>query len=74
MYLPNIRSEYIGISIQDGVATVNFRSGASAYLDQAPPGISAKYTNSIKKTLLQFSTITSVQFAIDGQVITNWDA
>lgn len=73
-YLPKIRLEYIGVSIQNGVATINFRSGASVYLNQAPAGISAEYTNSMRKTLLQFATITRVQFAIDGSIITDWDA
>ncbi|MDO8590994.1 MAG: GerMN domain-containing protein [bacterium] len=74
VYLPTLTSEYTGVSLVNGAATVNFKQGAHAYLDQAPAGISAEYTNSIRQTLLQFNTIKKVYFSIDGQVITEWDA
>ena len=72
-YLNALQSAYVGVSIKDGVATVNFNSDARKYL-QAAPGVSSEYTNSITKTLLQFNTITKVQFSITGTVITDWDA
>ena len=73
VYLPKLKSEYIDVSVASGIAIVNFKQGANAYL-QAPPGIQAEYTNSIRKTLLQFGAIQEVEYAIDGQVITGWDA
>ena len=73
-YLPTLEAEYIGVSLDNGVATVNFKQGARAYLDQTSAGISAEYANSIRQTLLQFSKVQTVQFAVDDQVITGWDA
>lgn len=74
VYLPEIASEYNSVTISNRIATVDFNVGARKYLDQATAGISSKYTNSIRKTLLQFDTIDKVQFSIDGKVITDWDA
>lgn len=73
-YLPALTSHYLGVSITSGVATVSFKAGAHAYLDQAVAGVSAEYVNSIQKTLMQFPTVTKVQFEIDGTLVTNWDA
>lgn len=73
-FLPKLKSEYLGISIEGGVATVMFKGGASKYISEATPGVSSKYTNSINKTLLQFNSIKKVQYSIDGKVITDWDA
>ena len=73
-YLPKLAPEYIIVSLITDSAVVNFKQGAHAYLDQAPAGVSAEYTNSIRQTLLQFDTIKKVHFSIDGQIITDWDA
>lgn len=74
LYLPKISNYYRGIDIKNEVATVNFTPEAREYLGLAVSGISAEYTNSIKKTLLQFDTIKKVQYSIDGKIITDWDA
>lgn len=73
VYLPNLKSEYLDVKIVNGVATVNFRPGAKVYLNASSPGISAEYTNSIRKTLSGLG-IEQVQFAIEGEIIKDWDA
>lgn len=73
-YLSAFKSEYINVTITQGVATASFKAGAHAYLDQAAAGVSDEYVKSIQKTLMQFPTVTKVQFMIDGKVVTDWDA
>lgn len=63
----------IGITIKKGVATVNFRPEAECYLQSAISQMN-RVMDPIEKTLLQFKTIKKVQYALNGKVITEWDA
>jgi spore germination protein GerM len=63
----------IGVSIKKGVATVNFRHQAECYL-QTTAFMQARTMNPIDATLKQFKTIKEVQYALNGKVITEWDA
>ena len=65
---------YIGVSIKKGVAIVNFRSGAEKYL-YVSGGLceQARTLTPIAETLKQFSTIKSVEYAIEGKIIEDWD-
>lgn len=66
---------YRGVSIKDGVAVVNFRSGAEKYLHVLGPACGQeKVLTPIVKTLKRLSTIKSVDFAINGKIIEDWDA
>ena len=66
---------YLGVSIKDGTAVVNFRRGAEKYLFVSGPVCQQeRVLTPIVKTLKQFSTIRSVDFAINGKIIEEWDA
>jgi hypothetical protein len=66
---------YRGVSIKDGVAVVNFRPGAEKYLHVSGPACGQEQVlTPIVKTLKRFSTINSVDFAINGKIIEEWDA
>lgn len=66
---------YLGVSIKDGTAVVNFRRGAEKYLYVFGPVCQQeRVLTPIVKTLKQFSTIRSVDFAINGKIIEEWDA
>ncbi len=65
--------DYIGVIVKDGVARVNFRKEALEYLN-GPACMQESVKTPIEKTLKQFSTIKSVEYAIDGKVFTEWDA
>jgi spore germination protein GerM len=64
---------FIGVSIKKGVATVNFRPEAGCYLQTAYT-MANMVMNPIDATLKQFESIKKVQYALDGKVITEWDA
>lgn len=64
---------YSGVSIQNGVATVEFTGGAMAYLNGAAC-MQATVKGPIQDTLLQFSTIQAVRYSVDGRIVTEWDA
>ncbi len=64
---------YLGARIKDGVATVYFRSGVEQYL-YAPPGIQAGYLQPIVSSLQNIPGLIKIQWAIDGKVITDFDA
>ena len=64
----------IGVSVsKKGVATVNFKPEAECYL-QSAISMMNRVMNPIEKTLMQFKTIKKVQYALNGKVITEWDA
>lgn len=66
---------YRGVSIQEGVAVVNFRSGAQQHLYvSGPVCMTEKALAPLQKTLLQFRTVKSVNYAINGKIIKDWDA
>ena len=72
---PPLARFYRGVSIRKGVATVNFRPGAQKLLRTSGPACTTeKALAPLDQTLRQFKTITSVQYAINGHIITNWDA
>jgi len=66
---------YRGVSIRRGVAIVNFRPGAEEHLRvNGPLCMQDQVLAQIINTLKQFSTIKSVEYAINGKVIREWDA
>src|SRR3989344_4959402 len=64
---------YLGARIENGVATVYFRSGVEQYL-YAPPGMQSAYMRPIIRSLQNISGLTKIQWAIDGRVVTDFDA
>jgi spore germination protein GerM len=63
----------IGVTIRKGVAIVNFKPEAECYLQTAITA--GEYvTKPIEATLKQFKSIKKVEYAINGKVITDWDA
>ena len=66
---------FIGITIKNHQAIVNFRRGAEKYLYVSGPiCMSESVLAPIEKTLLQFKSIKSVDYAINGKIIEDWDA
>lgn len=66
---------YIGVSVKNRKAVVNFRRGAEKYLYVSGPiCMSQTVSAPIEKTLLQFGNIKSVDYAIDGKIVEDWDA
>jgi spore germination protein GerM len=68
-----LADSYIGVTIKDGTAIVNFHQPAMRYLS-SPACMQASIKTSIEKTLKQFSTIKKIEYAIDGKIQTEWDA
>lgn len=64
---------FIGVTVKRGKATVNFRPEAECYL-QTTITMMSFVMDPIDATLKQFSTIKEVQYALNGKVITEWDA
>jgi spore germination protein GerM len=64
---------FLGVSIKRGTAIVNFRPEAECYL-QSTVTMMSFVMEPIDATLKQFSSIKEVQYALDGKVITEWDA
>ncbi len=64
---------FIGVTIKRGTATVNFRPEAECYL-QSTITMMGFVMDPIDATLKQFPSIKEVQYALDGKVITEWDA
>jgi spore germination protein GerM len=64
---------YLGVSIKKGVATINFRPEAECYL-QSAIFMMNRVMNPIDATLKQFKSIKEVQYALNGEIITEWDA
>jgi spore germination protein GerM len=66
---------YLGVSIKKGVAIVNFKLGAEKYLHVSGAFCEQEQVlTPIIKTLKQFATIKSVDYAINGKIIKDWDA
>lgn len=66
---------YRGVSIKNGVAVVNFRRGAEKHLHVLGPACEQeRVLTPIAKTLKRFGTITTVDYAINGKIIEEWDA
>jgi hypothetical protein len=66
---------FIGITIKNRKAIINFRPGAEKYLYVSGPiCISQTVLAPIEKTLLQFRNIKSFDYAINGKIIEDWDA
>ena len=66
MALPNV-------TIEEGIATVDFMPQALETLNTAA-GIQMQVKAAIEASLLQFSTVDWVQYSINGEVYTEWDA
>jgi len=66
-------SYYKSISVQDGIATIDFTTDALQYLNNAAC-IQASVKSPIQKTLQQFPSITEIHYSIDGEEFTEWDA
>ncbi len=65
---------YRGVSIRKGVAIVNFRPGAEEHLQvNGPLCMQDTVLSPIVNTLKQFATIKSVEYAINGKIIKEWD-
>lgn len=64
---------FLGVSIKRGVATVNFRPEAECYL-QSTVTMMSYVMNPIDTTLKQFKSIKEIRYALNGKVITEWDA
>lgn len=64
---------YIGVTIKRGVAILNFRKGALCYFDTAISQ-ATRTMSPIEATMTQFKSIKSVEYAINGKIITEWDA
>lgn len=66
---------YRGVSIKNETAVVNFRPGAEKYLYVLGPACQQeKVLTPIVETLKRFGTIKSVDYAINGKIIEDWDA
>lgn len=65
---------YRGVSIKKGVATVNFRPGAEEHLRvNGPLCMQDQVLAQIINTLKQFGSVKSVEYAINGKIIKEWD-
>jgi spore germination protein GerM len=64
---------YLGVTIEDGVAVVNFSETALGYLN-SPACMQASVKAPISDTLRQFPSVSSVEYAINGEIFTEWDA
>ncbi len=59
-----LAASYIGVTLKDGVATVNFKESGLRYLN-SPACMQASIKSSIENTLKQFAPIKTVEYAID---------
>ncbi|MDO8510057.1 MAG: GerMN domain-containing protein [bacterium] len=64
---------YRGVSIENGTAIVDFSETALGYLN-SPACMQQAVKGPIIDTLKQFTTIDEVEFSIDGEIYTEWDA
>lgn len=69
----NLAPQYLGVTIQNGTAIVNFKKEALTILNSAAAR-QFMVKSPIRMTLLQFPTITDVSYAIDGKIFDEWDA
>ena len=65
---------YKGISIKKETAIVNFQAEAEDKFLSLTACEQEYFLTPIAKTLLQFKTIKSVEYAIEGKIIEEWDA
>ncbi|HVW67255.1 MAG TPA: GerMN domain-containing protein [Candidatus Peribacteraceae bacterium] len=64
---------YIGVTVQNGTAVVNFHKDALKILNSAAAR-QMMVKSPIAETLKQFPTVTSIDYAIDGVIFNEWDA
>jgi spore germination protein GerM len=62
-----------GVVVDFGVATVDFKKEALAYLNGAAC-LQESVKQPIENTLNQFPGIEEIRYSIDGEVFTEWDA
>jgi hypothetical protein len=64
---------FTGVTIQNGTATLAFDGGALEYLNNAACAqIAVK--SPMERTLLEFPDVERIEYEIDGQIFTEWDA
>lgn len=71
--LTAVGDSFLGVTVQDNVAIVNFKPEAYVYLNGAA-AMQGMVKAPIEKTLKAFLMITDVQYAQDGVLFTEWDA
>ena len=64
---------YLGARIENGVATVYFRSGVEAYFNLAP-GQQVEYFGPIVDSLYNIRGVKKIQWMVDGKPFDNFDA
>ncbi len=73
--IPKLGDYYLGVSIKRGTAIVNFRRGAEKHLyTGGPVCMQETVLTPIEKTLVKLGGIKTVQVAINGKIIEEWDA
>ena len=66
---------FIGVTIKKGTAIINFKPGAEEFLHvNGSICESMTWLAAMTKTLKQFPTVKTVEYAIDGKIIEDWDA
>lgn len=71
--LSDLRSSYLGITMDDGTAIIDFERNALPWLNGAA-AMQGMIKTPMEETLMQFPGVTDVQYAIDGEIFTEWDA
>ena len=71
--LSALREYYLGITVRDGVAIVNFKPEALEYLNAAA-ATQMQVKAAIEATLKHFPNIKSVEYSINGKIYMHWDA
>ena len=64
---------YLGVSVQNGTAIVNFKPDALKILNSAAAR-QMMVKSPIAATLKQFPTVTNIEYAINGKIFVEWDA
>ncbi len=70
---PGLGECFVGVTIDDGVATVAFTGASMEYLNQAACAQTA-VKSSIERTLHQLPEVERVEYVVDGHVVVEWDA
>jgi|CXWL01.1.fsa_nt_gi hypothetical protein len=71
--LQALGSFYLGVSVEKGIGTINFKKEALSILNSAAARqMMAK--SPIEETLKRLSGVKEVNYAIDGKVFVEWDA
>ncbi len=71
--IPELKDHYNGVTIKNKVAIIDFDRPALSRLNSAAC-MQTMTKTPIEKTLLQYPTITKVEYSINGEVFDEWDA